>query len=152
MRCVPCQRAFTKDAHFCGTCGGELVTGPAVILPKVIVDEGLIVDDPGDPELYGYLYELTPDPRQFALRSGENTLGAGRNNDIVINRPAISWNHALFICRNERVLLQDSASTNGTFINDKRVRSPLPLNHGDLLRFGDQNFKIWLRADYRALS
>ncbi|MFU8802905.1 MAG: FHA domain-containing protein [Bradymonadaceae bacterium] len=159
MRCVPCDRAYTKDAQFCGTCGGGLVTGtpaapatpeePEKELPKVIIDDGLIINNLDDPDLYGYIYELTPTPRQYPIRVGENTLGAGRNNDIVVNRSAISWNHALFICRNERVLLQDSASTNGTFVNGKRVRSPLPLAHGDTVRFGDQDFEVWLRIDYR---
>jgi hypothetical protein len=150
--CAPCDRVYSTDARFCGTCGGSLTKVDQQEIPKVIVDETLRVEDPGSLEIYGYVYELGDSSRQYTLKTGDNTLGAGRNNDIVVNRPAVSWNHALFICRNERVLIQDSASTNGTFVNGHRVRSPMALDHGDIVRFGDQDFKIWLRSNYRGGS
>ncbi|TXD34472.1 FHA domain-containing protein [Lujinxingia vulgaris] len=139
-KCEPCQRFYPGDARFCGSCGESLVVErrPTFEPPSEVADT-----------VFGYLYELNANPQQFPLEQGDNTIGAGGNNDIVIRRPAVSWNHAIVICRNERVRIQDSASTNGTYINGKRVRVPHALNHGDLLRFGSEEFKVWLKPRYR---
>ncbi|RAL21544.1 hypothetical protein DL240_11850 [Lujinxingia litoralis] len=140
QKCEPCQRFYPSDALFCGLCGGALkVAHRPTFEPPVESGESVL----------GYLYELNTNPQQFALNEGDNTIGAGGNNDIVIRRPAISWNHAIVICRNGRVILQDSASTNGTYINGKRVRAPLALAHGDLLRLGSEEFKVWLKPVFR---
>ncbi|MBA2663245.1 MAG: FHA domain-containing protein [Bradymonadaceae bacterium] len=174
--CPQCARLFgDDDACFCGTCGTPLesatVRGPAngrvvaapslssmptltngLSEPKIIVDIDQILNADDNEAIFGYLYELKSDPNQHRLLFGDTKLGAGNNNDIIIDRSAVSWNHALFICRNERILLQDSASTNGTFVNGKRIRSPRQLRHGDSVRFGDAEFKVWLKSAYRELD
>lgn len=142
-KCQTCDRFFGTEATFCGTCGGRLVEQR---IPTFDPPE-----QPGE-DVFGYLYELTATPAQYPLHLGDNTIGAGGNNDIVIHRPAVSWNHAILICRNDRILVQDSASTNGTFLNGNRIRSPKRLNHGDILRFGSEEFRVWLRPPFRDAS
>ncbi len=143
LRCEPCERSFPSDARFCGSCGGALTgSAPAKAAPPVIEADS-------DPEIFGYLYDLSATPIQHALYQGDNTIGAGGNNDIVISRPAVSWNHAILICRNDRILVQDSASTNGTFLNGQRIHAPRRLLHGDILRFGSEEYRVWLKAPYR---
>jgi pSer/pThr/pTyr-binding forkhead associated (FHA) protein len=54
----------------------------------------------------------------------------------------LSRNHAEIIYRNNQVYIKDSKSSNGTFINGKRLSaegkesSPVDLKHGDDLEFG----------------
>jgi hypothetical protein len=105
--------------------------------------------DERDPSIYGFIYDPDAPASRHCLREGDNTLGAGHNNDIVIDKPAISWNHALLICRNAKIFLQDSASTNGTFVNGKRVERPRQLQNGDVIRFGNVSYDVWLKAQYR---
>lgn len=141
LRCEPCKRFYSAEASFCGLCGTALIE----------VSQTPTFEPPaqtGD-QVYGYLYALADTPTQYPLFEGDNTVGAGGNNDIVIQRPAVSWNHAILICRSERVLVQDSASTNGTFINGAQIRIPTRLDHGDLLRFGSEEFRVWLKAEHR---
>lgn len=102
-----------------------------------------------DPNIYGFIYDPDTPSLRFTLKLGDNTLGAGHNNDIVIDQPAVSWNHALLICRNSKIFLQDSASTNGTFVNGRRIERPRQLEHGDAVRFGNVTFHVWLKAQYR---
>ena len=64
----------------------------------------------------------------------------------------MSWNHALLVSRNDRVLIQDSASTNGTFVNDMRVTRPRELKHGDLIRFGNVEYRLWIKPQIRNRS
>lgn len=172
-RCVPCGRAYARDVAFCGACGSPI---QAEIEPSFERANSVFDTAPGhpghpetrDPEseasptfllpagpqvtddtLYGYLYDPESPSRRFGLHQGDNTLGAGHNNDIIIDRAAISWNHALLICRNSKVFLQDSASTNGTFVNRKRIDRPHQLCNGDSVRFGNVEFHVWLKARFR---
>ncbi len=67
-------------------------------------------------------------------------LFVGRNpdNDLVLTDNTISGRHAMFHLGDagRRLLVRDLASTNGTFVNDKRVSAPVALAHGDRVRLG----------------
>lgn len=139
--CTNCQVFFHADALFCGRCGGNLVdAGPPIFRPP----------RHDSPSVLAYLYRPEDQSSAVALREGDNTVGAGGNNDIIIHKPAVSWNHAILICRHDRFLIQDSASTNGTFVNDTRLRGPKILNHEDKLRFGSDEFYLWIKPDHRS--
>lgn len=127
-----------QDASFCGACGTDLRQLEETFQLKLSAD------------IAGFLHEPGNIAHYFALHVGENTVGSGAQNDIVIDLPTISWTHALLICRPRRVLVQDSASTNGTFVNAASVRRATRLHHGDLLRLADTEFAVWLRSDMRA--
>ena len=155
-RCGTCARVYPPDAEFCGDCGVRLAAARHSAGVKAPLQTDL--DQPDEDakwlaedraELFGFLYEPSRPERRHHMRRGDTTVGAGEKNDLVIERPAISWNHAIFICRDERILVQDSASTNGTFINGNRVTRPRQLAHGDLLCFGNVEFRIWIKPQLR---
>ena len=105
--------------------------------------------DERDPNVYGFLFDPNNPSSRHKLNIGDNTVGAGHNNDIVIDEPAVSWNHALIICRNAKVFVQDSASTNGTFVNGQTVDRPRRLQNSDSVTFGNVTFQVWLKMQYR---
>lgn len=157
--CPSCEQVYRADAEFCGTCGTtlsvEIDRAPAQTLDAddVAVDsiasedeKWLTRDRDG---IFGFLYHSNYPEKRLYVFEGDITLGAGDKNDIVIDRPAVSWNHALMVCRNGRILIQDSASTNGTFVNDVRVNRPRELRHGDLIRFGNVEYRIWIKPQIR---
>lgn len=140
--CQPCQLAYSGDAGYCGDCGRQLpvrADGRAGFDPAdVVSDDALgLLYDPDDPDT---AHELGADDR---------TVGAGGNNDIVIDDPTISWNHAVILSRDDGLRLQDTASTNGTFVQDREIEKPQPVDHGDTVRFGDCEFRVWLRPELR---
>ena len=55
----------------------------------------------------------------------ESSLSIGRlpDNDIVIENAAVSGSHARIVARNDAYVVEDLDSTNGTFVNNKRIRS-----------------------------
>jgi hypothetical protein len=66
------------------------------------------------------------------------TLGRARNNDLVLSVPSVSKLHAIFTHPDERWLLADDDSVNGTFLNGSRLpaKEKTPVGDGDSLRFG----------------
>lgn len=84
--------------------------------------------------------------QRFGLYADE-TLTIGRDParaDIVLNDPAVSARHARIHYENERFVIYDLDSTNGTFLGDYRLDRQ-PLVEGDELRLGN----TWLLFTYR---
>jgi len=80
--------------------------------------------------------------RQRSLEENHYTIGRDQNADIVIARDSVSRNHAELKRDFEgRWLVKDLSSTNGTFVNERRVDRQL-LRDGDQLRFGDAIYKF----------
>ena len=64
------------------------------------------------------------------------TVGRLPDNTIVIDSPSVSGHHACVALEGSDFVLEDLESTNGTFVNDSRVRRQT-LQHGDVIRIGD---------------
>ncbi len=87
---------------------------------------------------YALLMEVGPHPgHKYQLRSVIVTLGRGTDNNIVINDPRISRQHTRIRMTPEHLLVEDLKSINGTWVNDKRINEPTPLEPGDMLRLAD---------------
>ncbi|HET6431192.1 FHA domain-containing protein [Dyella sp.] len=81
---------------------------------------------------------------RFALRSGRQTLGRRSDNDIVVNEPSVSASHAWVINQQGHYVIMNTLSTNGTFVNGKRVHEAV-LKHGDCVRLGQAEFVFLTR-------
>ncbi len=72
---------------------------------------------------------------------GRVTVGTADDNDIVmVETPSISGHHCEFVAGPNGFKLNDLGSTNGTFVNDKRVNTH-DLIDNDNVRLGKVNFK-----------
>ncbi len=78
--------------------------------------------------------------REFALSTSDVAVGGDRANDIVLTGAGISRRHAVLRLRDGRYFLDDLDSTNGSFVNGNRVRTPTRLSDGDRVRFGGAAF------------
>jgi pSer/pThr/pTyr-binding forkhead associated (FHA) protein/S1-C subfamily serine protease len=82
--------------------------------------------------------------RSFALAGGKTvTVGRGRSNEIAIEDDTVSSSHARldFDAQSQRLTITDLNSSNGTFLNGKRVSSA-KAQMGDTVRFGSAEFKF----------
>lgn len=67
--------------------------------------------------------------KEIILQNGITTIGRAEKNDIQIDNLAVSGSHARIIGEEGRFVIEDLNSTNGTFINDRRIaRSQLTHN------------------------
>lgn len=80
--------------------------------------------------------------REVVLTQERTTLGRRPANDIVLDQPAVSGQHAVLTLRAGQVQVEDLGSTNGTYVNGAAVQKQL-LTNGDLLDMG----KVRLRFE-----
>ena len=73
----------------------------------------------------------------FDLNRPVVTIGREAGNDIVLDDPQVSRHHARLTLQGASYMIEDLGSTNGSFINGRRVMTPTPLNPGDKLGLGD---------------
>ncbi|MCA9528522.1 MAG: Flp pilus assembly complex ATPase component TadA [Myxococcales bacterium] len=87
--------------------------------------------------------------RRIAIRTTELMIGRLRENHVVLDAGNVSKRHAKIVLRDESPLLWDLHSTNGTYINGKRVNAPWVVRPGDKIYIGD--YVLQLADDTYAL-
>lgn len=70
--------------------------------------------------------------KEIALDKDRYSVGRKPDNDIVIDNPAVSGHHCRILKQGSGYFLEDLDSTNGTFLNEKRVMNS-GLHHGDVV-------------------
>jgi pSer/pThr/pTyr-binding forkhead associated (FHA) protein len=73
----------------------------------------------------------------FPLDADELTIGRGDDNGIVINIAEVSRNHAALSKAEEGYMIKDLGSTNGTFVDKKKIGDKYLLKPGDTIMLGD---------------
>jgi len=75
--------------------------------------------------------------RKVELRKSTSTLGRRNDNDIVFDNLAVSGHHCVFERQGpDEFFVEDLSSTNGTFVNNRRVRRQR-LKEGDVVAVAD---------------
>ncbi len=72
---------------------------------------------------------------EVPLEEGRFTIGRKEKNDLVLHDPRVSGFHAEVVREGEKWILRDLGSTNGTFLDGRRVEE-VPLEHGDTFSVG----------------
>ncbi|GFN24013.1 MAG: FHA domain-containing protein [Thermoanaerobacteraceae bacterium] len=79
---------------------------------------------------------------------GENIIiGRDQLSDIVLSETHVSGRHAAITRQGNRWQIRDLGSTNGTYVNGKRITGPVDLAPGDEVRIGGVIFEVrWENA------
>ena len=91
------------------------------------------------PKHLAMLVDKAHPDRKYDLK-GVTNVGRGKENQVSLDDPTISRNHAWIKVQGEDFLVFDIGSANGTFVNGERLEAPRPLNNGDVVRFGEAEF------------
>lgn len=79
-----------------------------------------------------------PQPNQiYEITKEVTTLGRDITNDIVMNDREASRHHLRLVRSGGNITIEDLGSTNGTFVNGKRVSGVTPLQNGDMVGLGE---------------
>jgi DNA-binding CsgD family transcriptional regulator len=94
----------------------------------------------------------TPEPgsRRYSLRhdgkeievSGELVIGRNLDCQIPLDDGLTSRRHARMYVTEEGLTIEDLGSRNGVFVNQKRIRTPTLLAHGDVVGIGRESFEV----------
>lgn len=77
----------------------------------------------------------------FQLINIETYIGRSEINHIVLQDPHVSRRHAKIIISNGEYIIEDLNSTNGTYVNGKKI-SKYYLSNGDKIRIGNNTLKV----------
>jgi len=73
----------------------------------------------------------------FELDQDSYTIGREAGNSIVIEDPQVSRRHASLLRQGNTYLIEDMGSTNGTYVNGRRITAPVLLVNNDLIGLAD---------------
>ncbi|PYQ12004.1 MAG: hypothetical protein DMF80_19985 [Acidobacteria bacterium] len=158
-RCPTCRRALPDRLSECAFCARrERTAPPARSAPAAPSDRTIVADEA--PTVVSRMGATTEEylEKTVVLRErpvlsvtrgpgmglayevktgGTTSVGRAKVNDIVLKEDvAVSSEHCRIRPENGRFVLHDLKSTNGTFVNDKRVTSQ-PLAEGDTIQVGE---------------
>ena len=125
----------------------EVETDPTVLYVPIAdrAEHPLSPDEAAHVEgLSGYAIVVEKGPRKgmsFLLREGNTTVGRHPESDIFLNDVTVSRHHCRFSTNGEELTVEDSGSTNGTYVNDERVDSAT-LEAGDEVLVGRFHFVV----------
>lgn len=116
--------------------GGTLIlprpTAPPTAAERPVGDACLVMLHPSGPDI----------GRRTALERSAYVVGRDTDVDFVVPRSSVSRNHSRLVRDEQGVWwLEDLGSTNGTFVNERRIQK-VRLAEGDLIRFGDAIYKF----------
>jgi pSer/pThr/pTyr-binding forkhead associated (FHA) protein len=115
--------------------------------------ENLLPETPQiEPESQDYIAEFTTAGKQQTVElkfTPGKRIGIGRTkeNDLTIEDASVSKIHAAFVLSAEnQLMVADTGSTNGTFINGQRIAygRAFPVGENDKVKFG--NIEVFMRA------
>ncbi len=82
----------------------------------------------------------------FDINRPTTLVGRGKDCAVVINDPSVSRIHGKLTLEDGRVTVEDLRSSNGTWVNDRRVDSA-EVRHGDRVRFGTVGFQFLIEGE-----
>ncbi len=76
-------------------------------------------------------------PSKLEFRKGEISIGRMKGNDIVLPKGNVSKRHATIYLRDSSLFVNDHGSTNGTYVNGRRVEGEFNISEADKVYIGD---------------
>jgi len=134
-----------QNKHRAGPQGTQMFTGEALDDMLAAAENAKV--PAGRARLVGVAEPVADDI--FLLHGNSLTLGRSAGCDICIDEPSLSSEHARLSSSGQRWRIVNLLSTNGIFVNDKKVFAH-ELRHGDIVRLGRITLRYDDPADQRA--
>lgn len=77
----------------------------------------------------------------FQIENDETVIGRSEDNAVTLDDPSVSGKHCKVIRSGNTYSVQDTGSTNGIRVNDKKVKEA-PLGPGDVIALGSVKIRI----------
>ena len=151
-KCPSCGEKLHASWDQCPYCGWSEAQAPVAAAPQAAGGGGgkmrtMAIDMGGGGAVatgsgVGWLVPLDgPQTGELFQLKGRAIVGTAGDCDAVMKDPSISGRHAEFMSTSQGFRVNDLGSTNGTYVNDKRVTNS-DLIDNDNIRLGRVNFKF----------
>ena len=84
-----------------------------------------------------HIQEKGGEQRRMVFNKPEVTIGRVQGNDIVLPKGNVSKRHARIVLKDGKFIIVDLKSTNGTYVNGRKITSPLVVKETDKIYIGD---------------
>ncbi|MFQ5599635.1 MAG: FHA domain-containing protein [Candidatus Krumholzibacteriia bacterium] len=121
--CSACTHENRHRAFFCSQCGTRLHF-PAASPGRLVRMNG------------------TQQDKKLEIPTSVCILGRAPTADVVFEEESVSKQHARLSHADGEYRIEDLGSSNGTFVNGRRVREATEVHSGDLLRLGSVILKL----------
>src|SRR5262245_64494632 len=75
--------------------------------------------------------------RRLDFDKPEITIGRVQGNDVILPKGNVSKRHARIVLKDAKFIIVDLKSTNGTYVNGRKITSPLVVKETDKIYIGD---------------
>ncbi len=143
--CTQCEQQLDVSWDACPYCQQIAAQVAAAPMKQALKTQAFVLDaagGPGSMQLLGWLVPLQGAQRgELFTLAPVSTIGTDPKSTIVLNDKFMSTKHAEIKAENGVWILRDSGSTNGTYVNNRRVdRHELVDN--DFIKFGSAMLKF----------
>lgn len=127
MHCPNCSEEIPDGSSTCPECGTHLETDPTVAYVPVAAERHPALSPEQAAHLRGIsgfalVVERGPQAGMtYVLPAGNTTVGRHPESDIFLDDITVSRHHCRFSSDEEELVVEDSGSTNGTYVNGSRV-------------------------------
>lgn len=91
-----------------------------------------------------HIHDKDGEARRQTFDKFEITVGRVQGNDLQLPRGSVSKRHARFAYRDGRFVVTDLKSTNGTYVNGRRIAEPTRVSEGDSVHVGGYELRLSL--------
>lgn len=85
--------------------------------------------------------------REISIALPEVLIGRDEKCNIQLDSEDVSRVHCALLIADKEVLIKDQNSSNGTFVNKRRLRGELQLEDGDTVQVGPQLFTVRIETE-----
>ncbi|MCB9536464.1 MAG: Flp pilus assembly complex ATPase component TadA [Myxococcales bacterium] len=83
------------------------------------------------------IHEKGGQPRRQEFAKSEVTIGRVQGNDIILPKQNVSKRHSRIVVKDGKFIIVDLKSTNGTYVNGRKIASPMVIKQSDKIYIGD---------------
>ena len=90
--------------------------------------------------------------RRYDFDQAEVNIGRVQGNDIILPKGNVSKRHSRIVFKNDKFVVVDLKSTNGTYVNGRKITSPIEVKGADKIYIGDFILNVEAGAPAAAAS
>ena len=122
VKCPICGIENLPSEKYCGDCGFLLSSTPSEDASAFEVSDQVTLTN-------------KVSSQEYYLHTGDNSIGREMA-DVTLNDPTVSRRHARIVVEDNRCLIEDLGSTNGTMVKGAKIFSVTEIFDGDEIAFG----------------